>query len=190
MAFTDQPKKYTYLKIDGKVFYVLDRALKTQGRQGGLIILKLKNIENGTNSEITVKSGTKVEEIETQTKEAQYLYSDDKNAYFMDTTSFETVEVPISVIEDYKHFLKEGEKTLVLIADDRVIDIRRKGAVDLKVVETVDAVKGNTATNALKEATLETGYKANVPMFIKQGDVVTINTDTGQYTGRVSSQSF
>ncbi len=185
MAFTYQPRKNTYLRIDGKIFFVLDRQLKTQGRQGGLIILKLKNVESGANQEITVKSGSKVEELETETKEVQYLYSDTTTAHFMDTITFESVEVPLAMIDDYKQYLKEGEKTLVLIADGNIIDIKRKGSVELKVVEATDAVKGNTATNALKEVVLETGYKVGVPMFIKQGDTVTINTDTGEYTGRV-----
>ncbi|MBI2356709.1 elongation factor P [Candidatus Dojkabacteria bacterium] len=187
MALTDSPRKNSYLRIDGKIYFVLDRQLKTQGRQGGLIILKLKGVESGNNQEITVKSGTRVEEVETETKEVQYLYADNINAYFMDTTSFETVEVPITAISDYKQYLKEGEKTLVLLVDGKVIDIRRKGSVELTVIEASDAVKGNTATNALKEVVLETGYKVNVPMFVKQGDVVIINTDTGTYTGRVSN---
>ncbi|HRI05532.1 MAG TPA: elongation factor P [Candidatus Dojkabacteria bacterium] len=187
MALTDQPRKYTYLRIDGKIFYVIDRMLKTQGRQGGLIILKLKNMESGANQEVTIKSGQKVEELETETREVQYLYMDATNAYFMETVTYETLEVPMALLEDYKYFLKEGEKTVVLLADDKIIDIRRKGAVELKVVEATDAVKGNTATNALKEVVVETGYKVNVPMFVKQGDIITINTDTGEYTGRVSS---
>lgn len=187
MALTYQPRKNTYLNIDGKIYFVLDRQLKTQGRQGGLIILKLKNVETGANQEVTIKSGQKVEELETETKEVQYLYSDSQAVHFMETSTFESIEVPISLIDDYKYFLKEGEKTLVLFAEGKIIDIRRKGAVELKVVEASDAVKGNTATNALKEVVLETGYKVNVPMFVKEGDVVTINTETGEYTGRVSN---
>lgn len=187
MAFTYQPRKNTYLNIDGKVFFVLDRQLKTQGRQGGLIILKLKNMDTGGNQEITIKSGQKVEELDTETKEVQYLYSDHSTAYFMDTVTFENIEIPFTMIDDYKQYLKEGEKSLVLLADGKIIDVKRRSVVDLKVVEASDAVKGNTATNALKEVVLETGYKVNVPMFVKEGDVVTINTETGEYTGRVSN---
>ncbi|KKR06435.1 MAG: Elongation factor P [candidate division WS6 bacterium GW2011_GWF2_39_15] len=187
MAFTVQPRKNTYLRIDGKIFYVNDRLLKTQGRQGGLIILKLKSLDTGNNSEVTIKSGSKVEEVETETKEVQYLYSDESAAYFMDTTTFETVTVSMKMIGDYKYFLKEGERTLVLLVDGVIIDIRRKASVELTVVQATDAVKGNTANNALKEVALETGYKVNVPMFVKEGDVITVNTDTGEYTGRVSN---
>ena len=93
MAFTNQPRKDSYLRIDGKVYYVTDRMLKTQGRQGGLIILKLKSLDSGNNSEITVKSGTKVEEIDTNTADVQYLYSDAENAFFMDMTTFETLPI-------------------------------------------------------------------------------------------------
>jgi len=187
MAMTDQPRKNTYLRIDGKVFFVLDRQLKTQGRQGGLVILKLRSMDTWNNSEITLKSGTKVEEIDTETKEVQYLYMDDSNAYFMDTATFDTVTVAISLLEGYTEYLKEGEKTLILLFDNKVIDIKRKPSVDLRVVESEEGVKGNTANAATKQAKLETGYKLNVPLFVKVGDIVSVNTETGLYTGRVSS---
>ncbi len=187
MAFTNQPRKDSYLRIDGKVYYVTDRMLKTQGRQGGLIILKLKSLDSGNNSEITVKSGTKVEEIDTNTADVQYLYSDAENAFFMDMTTFETLPISLKMMGNYINFLKEGEKIMVLMCEGKVLDIKRQASVALKVTESVDAVKGNTANNATKLVTLETGYKVNVPMFIKEGDLLTINTESGAYTGRVSA---
>jgi len=184
MPFTDQPHKDTYAKIDGKIFYIIDRSYKTQGRQGGLMIMKLRNMETGNNSTVTIKAGMKVEVIEPETKEVQYLYCDSASGYFMDTTTFETVTINLPVIEDYIPYLKEGEKTLIIIYEDKVLSVRRKPSVTLKVTESSDAVKGNTANSATKVVTVETGAKVNVPLFVKLGDMIIINTESGQYTGR------
>ncbi len=173
-----------YLLIDGKVLFVLDRKYKTQGRQGGLMILKLRNLENNTVQNMTVNAGTKFQEISPETKEVQYLYNDTSSYFFMDTNSFETLEVSSDVVGDYSSFMKEGEKLLVLLFEDKVISVRRNDIVKLKVVESVDAVKGNTVNAATKVVTLETGYKVNVPLFVKKGDVVSVNTETGEYGGR------
>ncbi len=173
-----------YLLIDGKIFFVLERKYKTQGRQGGLILLKLKNLSNNTTQNMTVNAGTKFQEISPETKEFQYLYRDGDPFFFMDTNSFETVEVSKEVIGDYVSFMKEGEKILMLIFENKIISLKRNPTVDLKVVDSVDAVKGNTVNAATKVVTLETGYKVDVPLFVKKGDVVTVNTESGLYSGR------
>jgi elongation factor P len=170
--------------IDGKVFFVLERKYKTQGRQGGLIIMKLRNLSNNTTQSMTVNAGTKFQEISPETKEMQYLYNDGNSYFFMDTESFETVEVPKDVVGDYSFFMKEGEKVLVLLFEERIISVKRNPTVELKVTDSVDAVKGNTVNAATKTVTLETGYKVNVPLFVKKGDVVVINTESGTYSGR------
>lgn len=187
MALTDQPRKDMYVMLDGKAHYILDRSYKTQGRQGGLIILKLKNLETGNHSMMTVKAGVKVDVFEPETKEVQYLYADGASLYFMDMESFETISILKDVVGDYAWYLKEGDKVLVIMYEGNVIDIRKKATVNLEVVETQDAVKGNTSGNAMKSAKVETGYELNVPMFIQVGDVLTINTETGEYSGRVNS---
>ncbi len=184
MSLTDDLRKNMYLLIDGKVFFVIERKYKTQGRQGGLIILKLRNLSNNTTQNMTVNAGTKFQEISPETKEMQYLYNDGGAYFFMDTKSFETVEVPSDVVGDYSSFMKEGEKILVLLFEEKIISIKRNPTVELKVTESVDAVKGNTVNAATKTVTLETGYKVNVPLFVKKGDVVVVNTENGTYGGR------
>jgi elongation factor P len=186
MALTDQPRKDMYVMMDGRAFYILDRMYKTQGRQGGLLILKLKNLETGNNSTVTLKAGAKVDVFEPEVKEVQYLYKDAEYGYFMDTESFETIPMANSVIGDYLNYLKEGDKTLITIFEGKILDVRRKATVTLLITSTQDAVKGNTSGNAMKSATVETGYTLNVPMFVNQGDVITINTETGEYSGRVN----
>lgn len=186
MSLTDQPVKGMYIREDGRFFYLQDRMLKTQGRQGGLIIMKLKALDTGQVLSKTIKSGTKVEHIEPDTKEAQYLYKDDSSLYFMDTDSYETISVPKDTVGNYANFLKEGEKILILMYEGKILSTKESSSVVLEVVEAQEGVKGNTANAATKEVTVETGYKLQVPLFIKKGDKLKINTETGQYSSKAN----
>jgi elongation factor P len=171
-----------YVMLTDGIYSVEDRSLKTQGRQGGLIILKLRNIKTGNILTETLKAGAKLEEVLLETKKMQYLYADDKSAYFMDSESFETVPVKKEVLGDYLSYLKEGEELLMLVYEDEIVDVKRNPSVVLEVTEAEDAIKGNTANNAMKDVILETGLKIKVPMFIKKGDKVVVNTESGVYS--------
>jgi len=184
MPITTQPVKGMYLLEDGRVFILQDRQLKTQGRQGGLIILKMKALDNGQIVNKTIKAGAKVEHIEPETKSFQFLYSDESGSYFMNSETYDTVMISKDVVGGYVQFLKEGEEVLVMVHEGKVLTLKENPSVDLEVIEAVEAVKGNTSSSASKEVTLETGYKVHVPLFIKKGDVVRINTETGQYSGK------
>ncbi|MGI5898277.1 MAG: elongation factor P [Candidatus Dojkabacteria bacterium] len=186
MPLTDQPVKGMYLLEDGRIFILQDRQLKTQGRQGGLYILKMKALDNGQVLTKTIKAGTKVEYVHPEVKEMQFLYSDGEGSYFMDSSTYETVMIPKDVIGEYVNFLKEGESALVMIYEGKVLTLKESPSVNLVVTEAEDAVKGNTSSGATKMVTLETGYKVNVPLFIKKGDVLKINTETGEYSGKAS----
>jgi elongation factor P len=186
MPLTDQPVKGMYLLQDGRVFHLIDRKLKTQGRQGGLIIMKKKALDNGQVLTETIKAGTKVEYIQPETKELQFLYTDKSSAYFMDTQTYETVTISKETLGNYANFLKEGSSHLVMVHEGKILTVRENPTVDLKVTQSVDAVKGNTSNTATKEVTLETGYKVQVPLFIEKGDVVTINTESGEYSGKAN----
>jgi len=141
-------------------------------------------MQTGNINTITIKSGMKLEEVDVDTQEIQYLYKDEKSAYFMETTTFENMEIPLGILDDYVHYMKEGDTMLAIFYNGKALNIKKNPSVTLEVTQAQDAVKGNTATNAMKEVTLETGHKIKVPMFIKQGDKVIINTDSGEYTGR------
>lgn len=184
MPITAQPVKGMYLLEEGRVFILQDRKLKTQGRQGGLIILKMKALDNGQILNKTIKAGAKVEYIDPETKLVQFLYSDSEGSYFMDSETYETVMIPKEVVGDYVKFLKEGESVLVMVHEGNILTIKEHPSVVLEVVEATDAVKGNTSNTATKEVTLETGYKVHVPLFIQKGDTIKINTETGQYSGK------
>ena len=184
MPITAQPVKGMYLLEEGRVFILQDRKLKTQGRQGGLIILKMKALDSGQIVTKTIKAGAKVEYIEPETKEVQFLYSDSEGSFFMDSETFETIMIPKDVIGSYVQFLKEGESVLVMLFDGKILSVEEQPSVSLKVIESSDAVRGNTSNSATKEVVLETGYKVHVPLFIKVGDVLKINTETGAYSGK------
>lgn len=186
MPLTDQPVKGIYILDSGRVFYLLDRKLKTQGRQGGLIIMKKKALDNGQVLTETIKAGTKVEYIVPETKEVQFLYSDPEKYYFMETSTYETIGVSREVIGSYGDFLKEGSTHLIMVYEGKVLTVKENPVVELKVTEALEAVKGNTSNTATKEVTVETGYKLQVPMFIKKGDILKINTETGDYSGKAS----
>jgi elongation factor P len=186
MPLTDQPVKGMYILQDGRVFHLIDRKLKTQGRQGGLIIMKKKALDTGQVLTETIKAGMKVEYIQPETKEMQYLYSDKNSAYFMDSETYETLPISKETLGNYFNFLKEGSSHLIMMYEGKVLTIRENPTVDLKVTESVDAVKGNTSNSATKVVTVETGYKLQVPLFIKKGDVIRINTESGGYTGKAN----
>ncbi len=186
MPITAQPVKGMYLLEEGRVFVLQDRKLKTQGRQGGLIILKMKALDSGQIVTKTIKAGAKVEYIEPETKEVQFLYSDNEGSFFMDSETYETVMIPKDVIGSYVQFLKEGEAVLVMVHEGKILAVKEHPSVNLAVVEASDAVKGNTSSSATKEVVLETGYKVHAPLFIKVGDVLKINTETGGYSGKAN----
>jgi elongation factor P len=141
-------------------------------------------LDNGQSVNKTIKAGAKVEYVEPETKEVQFLYSDNEGSYFMESETYETVMIPNGVIGDYVKFLKEGESVLVMVHEGKILTVKEHPSVNLTVTEATDAVRGNTSSSATKEVTLETGYKVHVPLFIKVGDVVKINTETGTYSGK------
>ncbi len=182
MSYTDKFNKNIYLIVDGQVCQVMDRDYKTQGRQGGLVRLKLLRLKDNTIIEKTLKAGAKLEKIEPVVNKAIFSYKDDDYFYFMDEETYETFGVDPEIVGDYVNYLKEGAKLTFLVYKGEIINMRRKQSVQLRVVETEPAVKGNTSTGATKPAKVETGYVLQVPLFVKEGDMIRVNTETGQYT--------
>lgn len=185
MSLVDQFKKGMYLQIDGQIFYLLKRTMQTQARQGGLLKLRLRNVFSGNVFVKTIKAGKKLDVISPMTKKMQFLYTENEKVYLMDLESYETVNVGIDVFGKYSRYLTEGSEVLVLEYDSKVIDIKREPIVTLDVVKSPNAVKGDTATGVTKKATTNTGLVVNVPLFVKKGDKITVNTESGEYTGRV-----
>lgn len=182
----DQFSKGMFLIIDGALCVVEDRKYKTQGRQGGLIILTYKNIETKQSLTKTVKAGTKMEQVQPDYREMQFSYTDGDDIYFMDMETYETVAISNELIGDYAQFLKEGDTNVLMLYEGKPVSMRKNQTVELEVTEAVDAVKGNTSGNATKKVTTQTGLVVDVPMFINKGDVIVVNTETSTYTSRVN----
>lgn len=179
-------KNGTTFSLDGTPYKVLKYTHQKIGRGGANVIVDLKNLRSGDKEVKTLNSSTKVDEINTVKKPMQFLYSDADNAYFMDTDTYEQVEIPIKIVENELPYLKEGETVNVLFWDDRALNVEIPPKVVLTVKETAPGVRGNTASNMYKPAELENGISVKVPLFIKSGDQVRVDTRTDEYVERVS----
>lgn len=148
--------------------------------------VKMRNLISGKVVEYSFKSGERVEAADIEKKKAQYLYADGEGAHFMDQETFETITISKALSDDKIGYLKEGEMTTLEFFEGNPISIELPIKIDLKVKSTPPGIKGDTATGGTKPATLETGLVVNVPLFIKEGDAVKINTETGEYVERAN----
>jgi elongation factor P len=177
-------KKGTVVQIDNKPFKVIDYNQKVMGRGGSIVNVKLKNLIDGSVLPKTFKGQDKIETAEVNNQSVQYLYNDGANFHFMDPNTFEQFQLPADVVEEAKGFLKEGEGLSLQFFDGRVINVELPKNVYLEVTYAEDVVKGDTTSSVLKDATLETGAVVKVPAFIKTGDVISVDTTTGEYRER------
>jgi len=177
-------KKGVVVQIDGKPFKVIDYNQKVMGRGGSIVNLRLKNLIDGTVLPKTFKGQERVDSAEVTNQAVQYLYSDADNFYFMDPTSFEQFQLPRDLVEESAGYLKEGDSLSLQFFDGKVINIELPKNIYLEVTYTVDVVKGDTTSSVLKDATVETGLVVKVPAFIKLGDVISVDTTTGEYRER------
>lgn len=177
-------KKGTVIQIDGQPFRVTDYAQKVMGRGGSIVNVKLKNLVTGAVIPKTFKGADKIEPAEVNTKKVQYLYADGENFHFMDPENFEQFQLPVDDMNDASDYLKEGDEVALQFFDGRVINVELPKNLFLEVTYAEDVVKGDTTSSVLKDATLETGKVVKVPAFIKVGDIVSVDTSTGEYRER------
>ena len=178
------------LKIGSKIIFnsqpmvVIFSQHSKLGRGGGIMRTKLRNLISGTILEKTFAGAEKLEEAELETKKAQYLYHDEKGYHFMDSATFEQFSLDKNQLGDIARFLKEGGEVDIIYFKDKPININFPIKITLEVTYTEPGFRGNTATNVLKPATLETGAQVQVPIFIKTGDKIVLDTRTGEYVER------
>lgn len=168
---------------DGQLLVVLNFEHIKMGRGSANIKVKVKNLRTGSTTEKSFINTAKVQDVQVLKREMQYLYKDDVGVYFMDPTSFEQITVPSEVISGVQ-FLKEGQSYPISFYKDEPLDVVLPPKVELKVDDTAPGVKGNSASNVFKDATLENGSVVKVPLFINVGDKVRVDTRTGAYTER------
>lgn len=177
-------KKGVILQLEGKPYKVTDYNQKVMGRGGSIVNVKLKNLIDGNVLARTFKGQDKIEPAEVTSRSVQYLYSDQTDFYFMDPVSFEQFQLPSGVVDTAADYLKEGDMLNLESFDGKVINVELPKNVDLAVEYAEDVVKGDTTSSVLKEAKLETGLTVKVPAFIKVGDVISVDTTTGEYRER------
>ncbi len=173
------------LEINNEPFIVIKADHHKMGRGGAVLKTKLKNLINGNVLEKTFQGNDKAEEAHTEKKKANFMYADDNEAYFMDNESYEQFSIAIEQIGDKKKFLKDGTDVNVLYFNNNPVAIDLPIKMEFKVVSAPPGVKGNSAGNVTKQVEIETGAEISAPLFVNEGDIIRVNTDTGEYVERV-----
>ncbi|MDD4011219.1 MAG: elongation factor P [Sphaerochaetaceae bacterium] len=186
MIKAGQIDKGMALLIKGAPFVCIDREFVNPGKGSAFVRLKLKSPTTGQVLQETMKSQDNAEEITVEDLDFQYTFNDGENFHFMNTESFEENEVPMTSFPDYQLIMKEGETFRCTVWEGKILDVQVPSKVVYTVTEAEDAIKGDTVTGATKFVTLETGLKLRVPIFIKQGEKIRVNTETKEYLERVN----
>lgn len=174
------------IKLNNDPYIIIKTDHHKMGRGGAVLKIKCRNLINGNILERTYQGAEKAEEAETETKKANFMYKDKDEAYFMDNSSFEQFSLPLEDIGEPAIFLREGVDVDVLYFEGKPVSISLPIKMDFKVISAPPSVKGNSAGNVNKLVEIETGAEISVPLFINEGDVIRINTETGEYVERAN----
>jgi elongation factor P len=186
MATTADISRGLIIKLDGSLYSVIEFGENKTARAAAKVWAKLKGVDNNRTIEKTWNSGDSIHPVRVERKDYQYLYKDDTGYNFMDTETFEQVAVEESLV-DAPQFLKEGQNVSLLINTETELpmSVELPDKIVVQVTYTEPGLKGDTATRTLKPATIETGATVSVPLFVNEGEMIRINTKTGEYLERV-----
>ncbi len=184
MISTNEFRTGLTIEYEGDVFVVIDFQHVKPGKGAAFVRSKLKNVRTGAVVEKTFRAGEKISKAHIERRPMQYLYKDGENYVFMDTNNYEQVYLREDQLDDATKYLKDNMNLHILFYQNESFGVELPNSVELKVVETEPGVRGDTATGATKPATLETGAVVQVPLFINAGDVLIIDTRTGNYVQR------
>lgn len=168
-------------------YLVTEREFVNPGKGSAFVRVKLKNLRTGRVLQETIKSNDSVQEADVFDRDAQYLYADDATYHFMDSENYEQFTVNREGLEDKVFFMKEGDTYRVVMWEATPIDVTVPLKMVMEVAEAEEAIKGDTVTGATKPVKTETGLEVKVPLFIKQGDRILVNTESGEYVERVNA---
>ena len=178
-------KNGTFFKEGKDIFLVILYEHVKTGRGSGNIKLKVRNVRTGSIVEKSFITGARVDEADVEKKKAQFLYRDGDNFNFMDPVSFEQFSIPANVIGDQVKYLKDGLEVILIVSEGEALGLELPMSLVYEIAETGPGEKGNTVSNVFKEATLENGLVVKVPMFMKVGEKVKVDTRSGEYVERV-----
>lgn len=180
-----QLKKGQVIKYQGETGVVLGLEHRTPGKGNALIMATIRSFQTGKTKDIRFASGEKVEVVSADRQKLEYSYSDQSGYHFMDTSTYETVTLGPEMLEGSEQMLTDGIEIEVLFLEGKPVSVELPSNIEVEVTESPPGVKGDTATAATKEATVETGLRVQVPLFINPGDRIKIDTRTGKYVSRV-----
>ena len=184
MIDVNELRKGVTFELDGELFKVLEYHHHKPGRGSATIRVKTVNLRTGTIREQTFTSSDRVQDVRLDYHNVQYLYNDGEAWHFMHPDSFEQIAADANVVGDSKYWLKEQDTCIITLWNDAPIAVTPPNHVVLKIVETDPGVRGDTATGGTKPATCETGAVVKVPLFLEEGDLIKVDTRTGEYQGR------
>lgn len=185
MIDVNELRKGVTFELDGNLYKVVDYSHNKTGRGNANIRIKARNLQTGANIERTFNSGLSVQDVSLDFHNVSYLYNDGEFYHFMDNVTFEQPAISAKTLGETALYLKEGMEVKLTFYNDAPLDVEFPSTVDLKVVEAETAIRGDTATGVTKKVVTETGLEVQCPQFVKVGDVIRINTETGEYTTRV-----
>lgn len=185
MIDVNELRKGVTFELDGNLYKVLDYSHNKTGRGNANIRIKARNLQTGANIERTFNSGLSVQDVSLDFHNVSYLYNDGEFYHFMDNVTFEQPAIKAEMLGETALYLKEGMEVKLTFYKGVPLDVEFPSTVDLKVVEAETAIRGDTATGVTKKVVTETGLEVQCPQFVKVGDVIRINTETGEYSTRV-----
>ena len=177
-------KKGQCIKHEGDTGVILNLDHRTPGKGNALIAATIRSFQSGKTKSIRFASSDKVDIIDTDRQKLEFSYNDLSGYHFMDLTTYETITIDTALLEGTTDYLKEGQEVEILFIEGNAVSVDLPATVELEVTESSDGIKGDTANNPTKPAVLQTGKIVNVPLFVKPGDVLKINTQDGSYLGR------
>ncbi|MGX4669564.1 elongation factor P [Cerasibacillus sp. JNUCC 74] len=174
------------IEVDNDIWQVMEFQHVKPGKGAAFVRSKLRNLRSGNIQEKTFRAGEKVAKAHIETKKMQYLYATGDMHAFMDTNTYEQIELSSSQIEHELKFMKENMEVSIVMYGGEILGVQLPNNVELEVVETEPGIKGDTASGGSKPATLETGHTLQVPFFINQGDIIVVSTSDGKYVSRAN----
>ncbi|MCO5316511.1 MAG: elongation factor P [Solirubrobacterales bacterium] len=185
MISTSNFKNGMHVEIDGNVFRIIEFQHVKPGKGGAFVRTKLRKIDDGSVQDKTFRAGEKFRPVHTESRKMQYLYESGDAVVFMDSRSYEQIELPGDLVADAMKWVLPNDEVDVLFVDEKPSDVQAAGAVDMKVVKTEPGLKGDTASGGgAKPATLESGVEVQVPLFIEEGETIRVDTRSGEYVSR------
>jgi elongation factor P len=184
MLSTTDFRKGLKIKVEGEPYYIVDFQHARTAQRRAFVRTKLKHVKTGAVLERTFSAGETFEEPDFEQKTMQYLYHSDNEYFFMDCKTYDQVSLTEEQLGNYKWYLKENSEYRILFFEGNPVNVDLPTSVILKIVSTEPGIKGDSVTNIMKNATLETGLVVKVPLFVKEGEMIKIDTRNGEYLER------